>query len=64
MTWLLVAEEPYTRKDGKHVKLLVWNRQCAKCEGIVVAKTPVDPTGTKAFTSKHCPKHVNGKGEG
>ncbi len=53
--WLLVGQEPYTRRDGSGTQLAVWVRPCAECLGTAVAKTPVAGYETsKAFGRKRC----------
>jgi len=49
--------EPYTRKDGQRIMLLVWRGTCAACGKPFTVKTPQRLEGTKAFTRKHCDAH-------
>lgn len=59
--WKLIGSEPYTRKDGTHTTLNLWQRPCAKCGEPFVVKasfcaTPEDKR-FKTFGLIHCLSH-------
>jgi len=55
--WVLVGEEPYTRRDGTTTAVLVWRADCAKCGAPFEIRTPRSWQTSKAFGVKHCPAH-------
>lgn len=51
--YMLIAVEPYVRKDGRLVSLLVWEGKCMKCGVTFYTKSPL-----RGRLGRHCPEHA------
>lgn len=58
--WLFVEPVSYSTKDGRIVRLAIWETQCAVCGAPFQVKTPfavVDGAPSNSFTQVNCPRH-------
>ena len=55
--WTLDGTEPYTKKDGANITLLVWRSHCVVCHAPIFCRTPQDFASSSAFGLRRCDQH-------
>jgi hypothetical protein len=55
--YLLIADEPYVRKDGRKTKLWIWRTECPECSESFYVKTRANVTRTPKSMRRRCDLH-------